>query len=150
LGLKKTGGFDGPDEGFFPDFGFYPGVRVDPPAGGSGEKKFNVPTGVLEFQPQENGIIPIMSGSDQNEGLSGIRQKGLKGFPGSIHRLTHQIFKPVPSLQAFFLPGSGLGWGQDVHEPRRATVAQDRVRVWDRETRVRVTPRVRANSVAEE
>jgi hypothetical protein len=69
--FKKSRRFGGPDQRFFPKFGFYPRIRVDSATGGTGQEELHLPAGLLKFQTDEDSVIPVMSWPDQNQGVAG-------------------------------------------------------------------------------
>jgi hypothetical protein len=61
LGLEKAGGFGRPDDGFFPEFGFDPRIRMETPTDGAGEEVFNGPTEIFEFEAEKDSIVSVMA-----------------------------------------------------------------------------------------
>ena len=84
---------------------------MDATTGGTGEEELHLPSGLLEFQTDEDSVISVMSWPNQNKGRAWIGEKRLEGFPCPIDGFAHQILQTMAGLEAFFLPGSGLGWG---------------------------------------
>ena len=128
-GLEKSFRLGRPDQRLFPDLGFDARIRMDPFSRSPGEEQFRLPAEFLEFQSQENRVITIMAGADEEQGMSGCRKERENFAQRTCHRLPHQILHPPAFAKAFFLPGTGLRRGKNDHEPRRATVAAEWLRV---------------------
>jgi hypothetical protein len=142
LGLEKAGGFGWPDDGFFPEFGFDPRIRMESPTDGAGEKVLDGPTEIFEFKAKKDSIVSVMAWTDEDEGGAGRWKERCELRECSRDGLAHEIFDAGTRLDTFFLPSAGEVRRENDHGPRRMTVAAEWVRVWVRVTRERVMPRV--------
>ena len=142
MGLEKAGGFGGPDDGFFPEFGFDPRIRMETPADGAGEKVLDGPTEIFEFEAEKDSIVSVMAWADEDEGDARRWKERGEFRERPRDSLAHEIFDAGTRLDAFFFPSTGEVRRKNDHGPRRITVAAEWVRVWVRVTRERVTPRV--------
>ena len=142
LGLEKAGGFGGPDDGFFPEFGFDPRVRMETPTDGAGEEVFDGPTEIFEFEAEKDSIVSVMAWTDEDEGDAGRWKERCEFRERPRDGLAHEIFDAGTRLDAFFFPSPREVGRENDHGPRRMTVAAEWVRVWVRVTRERVMPRV--------
>jgi hypothetical protein len=142
LGLKKAGGFGGPDDGFFPEFGFDSRIRMETPTDGAGEEVFDGPPEIFEFEAEKDSIVPVMAWADEDEGDAGRWKERCEFREGTRDGLAHEIFDAGTRMDAFFFPSPREVRRENDHGPRRMTVAAEWVRVWVRVTRERLIPLV--------
>jgi hypothetical protein len=62
---------------------------VNPATGRAGKEKLDMPPGLLEFQTEKDGVIPVMSRADQNESCAWIGEKRLQGHPSPLDCFPH-------------------------------------------------------------
>jgi len=125
LGLKKAGGFGGPDDGFFPEFGFDSRIRMETPTDGAGEEVFDGPPEIFEFEAEKDSIVPVMAWADEDEGDAGRWKERCEFREGTRDGLAHEIFDAGTRLDAFFFPTAGEVGRENDHGPRRMTVAAE-------------------------